>query len=187
MSSPTRLRPTQVILLLLAVALLSACSCSSPSSLIGNPEEPYPPPQPPHVGEILHLPTGTYVSREQMLRIATDSRIVYVGETHDNPASHRLELNVLQALVTRYPGQVALGMEMFREDQQSLLDRWLDGKLSDIDFLRATHFDRNWGWAYYRKLLLFAKSHRIPVIALNTPRRCRWRLCHHPSAARCRR
>ncbi|HKK00771.1 MAG TPA: ChaN family lipoprotein [Desulfuromonadales bacterium] len=168
----------------LGVVALSACApkpvpCPTP---LGNPQQPYAPPHPPKVGDILYLPTGTYVSRAQMLRVATDSRVVYVGETHDNPASHRLELEVLKALENRYPGKTALGMEMFSSDQQPLLDRWLAGQLTDEQFVRETGFERSWGWGYYRQILHFARKRHIPVVALNTPKRLEHELMHMPAA-----
>ncbi len=69
-----------------------------PRAPLGNPENPYPLADPPKVGEIMHLPTGTMVSEAQMLAVASDARIVYVGETHDNPAAHRVQLAVLKAM-----------------------------------------------------------------------------------------
>jgi uncharacterized iron-regulated protein len=36
-------------------------------------------------GQILHLPTGLWgVSREQILDSIASSRVIYIGETHDN-------------------------------------------------------------------------------------------------------
>ena len=55
-----------------------------------------------------------------MTAAITDARIIYVGETHDNPASHRQELQVLKAVAERYPGQVSLGMEMFNAGHQDV-------------------------------------------------------------------
>ena len=151
---------------LFGLSLLSACC---PPPLRGNPELPYPPPRPPAIGDILHLPTGYYVSPEQMLAAATEARIVYVGETHDNPASHRLELSVLKGLADRHPGNVALGMEMFTPAQQPVLDRWVAGELGEREFLKASHWYETWqmDFDYYRDLLLFARERHIPVLGLN--------------------
>ena len=137
--------------------------------MTGDPQEPYPLAAPPRVGQIVHLPTGITVSQAQMLAMAGDSRIVYVGETHDNPASHRLELQVLTALAERYPGRVALGMEMFVRSQQPVLDRWIAGTLDEKAFLKESHWYDDWNmdYAYYRDLLNFARARHIPVIALN--------------------
>ena len=173
---------TRFSLLVAVIGMVALSACAPCPTPLGNPQQPYPPLHPPKVGDILYLPTGTYVSRTQMLRVATDSRVVYVGETHDNPASHRLELEVLKALDARYPGKTALGMEMFSADQQPLLDRWLAGNISDEQFVRDTGFERSWGWDYYREILHFAKERHIPVVALNASRRLVRELGHMPVA-----
>lgn len=167
------MHPFNFRLLLLALALPLATACAPMMvKMTDNPEAPYPPPRPPVVGDILHLPTGYYVSEEQMRAVATDTRIVYVGETHDNPASHRLELTVLRAMAERYPDGVALGMEMFTPDQQETIDRWLSGELAEKAFLKESRWQEQWrmDFDYYRPLLEFARERNIPVIGLNAPK-----------------
>lgn len=153
---------------------LSAASGCSPAGkqLMGDPQDPYPLTSPPRVGQIVHMPTGIPVTPAQMLSAAGDARIVYVGETHDNPASHRLELQVLQALAERYPGRVALGMEMFRRSQQPVLDRWSAGELDEKAFLKESRWFENWkmDFGYYADLLNFARERHIPVIGLDAER-----------------
>lgn len=162
MTASIRLLP----LLFLGV-LMTACATGR--APLGNPETPYAPPRQPVVGDILHLPTGFFVSEAQMLDAVSDTRIVYVGETHDNPASHRQELSVLRAMAKRWPGQVALGMEMFTPAQQPVLDRWVAGKLEEKEFLKESGWNKTWkmDFAYYRDLLLFAREEKIAVIGLN--------------------
>ena len=152
----------------LCLFTLTACGPAK-IQVMGNPQTPYPLSSPPRIGQIVHLPTGSLVSAEQMFTLAGDARIVYFGETHDNPASHRLELQLLQALAGRHPGRQALGMEMFSRTQQPVLDRWVAGELTEKAFLRESRWFENWGmdFAYYRDLLHFARERRIPVIALN--------------------
>src|SRR5512134_3694242 len=164
------MRHLKFLLPLLALPLAAGCTIGPQMS--GNPEAPYPPARPPAVGDILHIPTGYYVSEAQMLAVATDARIVYVGETHDNPASHRLELTVLRAMADRYPGGVALGMEMFTPDQQEVLDRWVSGELTEKEFVKQARWQEQWqmDFEYYRPLLDFARERRIPVIGLNAPK-----------------
>ena len=160
------------LFLILASAILLMTGCAVNSHQFGSPALPYPPGKTPVVGEILHLPTGVFVSPEQMLAAATDTRIVYVGETHDNPASHRLQLEVLTAMADRYPGQVSLGMEMFNTEQQPVLDRWVAGEIEEKTFLKESDWYGNWrmDFAYYKDLLDFARERQIPVIALNAPK-----------------
>ena len=157
----------------LALSALTACSPTGKQLMngkpMGHPENPYPLAAAPKVGDIVHLPTGTKVTLSQMLDVAGDARVVYVGETHDNPASHLLELQTLQGLEERHPGKVALGMEMFNRSQQPVLDRWVAGELDEKSFVKESRWFDNWkmDFDYYRDLLIFARDRRIPVIALN--------------------
>lgn len=164
-------RRLHVLLLAAAcsVLLLSQSACTMNHGLLGNPEHPYQPEQSPQVGEIVHTPTGVTVNEAEMLAAVTDARIVYVGETHDNPAAHRVQLAVIEAMVERWPGQVSIGMEMFTPKQQPVLDRWVAGELSEKAFLKESAWHSNWSmdFAYYRDILRYARDHRLPVIGLN--------------------
>lgn len=162
------------ILLFIALCLLLTLSaCTMSQYPIGNPQEPYPAAEKPLSGAIRHLPTGIDVSAEQMLSALRETRIVYVGETHDNPAAHRLELQILKAMAEHHPGRLSLGMEMFNIDQQSVLDRWTAGELDERTFLKESAWHSNWrmDFDYYRDILLFAREHGIPVIGLNAPKK----------------
>lgn len=156
----------RLIASLLLVLFLAGCA-STPK---WNSEMPYQPASAPEVGDILHVATGHYVSQEQMLANATLDPLLYVGELHDNPASHRLELTALKAMAARHPGKVALGMEMFTAKQQDALNKWVAGELSEKEFLRQSRWYSE-GWAsdftYYRALLEFCRDQQIPVIGLN--------------------
>jgi uncharacterized iron-regulated protein len=133
---------------------------------------PYPLKGKPEAGEIHHLPTGTILSFEGAMDMISGARLVCVGETHDNLEAHRVQLLILRELQRRFPGGVAIGMEMFREPVQEVLDRWTKGELSEIEFLKATGWYEHWGsdFGYYRDILAFAKENRIDVIALNPPK-----------------
>ncbi|MDY0269283.1 ChaN family lipoprotein [Trichloromonas sp.] len=147
---------------------LALCACA-PKTMTADPEQPYPLPQEPQLGQIVHLPTGMLVDEARLHAIAGDARIVYVGETHDNPASHRQQVALLRALAERHPGKVALGMEMFVPSQQPILDRWSAGELSEKAFLKESRWYETWrmDFDYYRELLELARNLRIPVLGLN--------------------
>ncbi len=161
--------------LFLCLLLLFMTACTMSQQPIGNPEAPYPPTEPPAVGDIYHLPTGVKVTADQMNSAIADARIIYVGETHDNPAAHRLELQVLKTVAERYPGQVSLGLEMFNHKQQAVLNEWVTGQLSEKEFLKKSDWYSVWtqDFAYYREILNYARDHQIPVIGLNVTKQLR--------------
>lgn len=151
--------------------LLAGCAANR-AAMTGSAEMPYPPSAPPNVEEILHLPTGLRLSIDGMIEMLSGARLVSVGETHDNLNDQRVELTVVRELHRRFPGKVAVGMEMFREPQQGALDRWIAGEITELEFLKASKWYETWGFDFgaYRDLLLFAKENRIDVIALNPPK-----------------
>jgi uncharacterized iron-regulated protein len=95
--------------------------------------------------------------------------VVFLGEQHDDPNTHRLELAVLEGL-TRRRVPLVLALEMFERDVQPVLDQYLAGKITEEQFLAGS---RPWPRyaSDYRPLIEFAKSHQLPVIASNVPRR----------------
>lgn len=153
----------------LCALVLCLGACAKAPQMTADPQNPYPSKNPPKIGDMVHMPTGIALDTRQMLNIATDARVVYVGETHDNPASHRLQETVLAAMDERYPGKLALGMEMFVPSQQPVLDRWVAGELREKEFLKLSNWYGNWrmDFDYYRGLLELARDRKIPVIALN--------------------
>ena len=151
--------------------LLAGCAANRPAGT-GNPELPYPPKEPPEAGQIYHLPTGLRMSLDGMMEMLSGARLVCVGETHDNLHDQRVGLAVVRELHRRFPGSVAIGMEMFREPQQGVLDRWVRGELAELEFLKESKWYDTWGYDFgaYRDLLLFAKENGIDVVALNPSR-----------------
>jgi len=104
-----------------------------------------------------------------MLDQTTIVRVVFVGDTHDNPASHRLQKQILTALQQHNPGYIPLAMEMFVPSQQLVLDRWVAGELTK-KLLKQVDWHSNWkmNFAFYRTLLSHCRGHQIPILALNS-------------------
>lgn len=154
--------------LMLGAAFLSGCSTAKvPAD--GNGLTPYPLSKSLQAGDILHLPTGTTMDFEQAIGMIAAAKVIYIGEMHTNLQAHAAQRRVIEALEQRFPGQIAIGMEMFREPQQSALDRWTRGELDELQFLKASKWYDNWGsdFGHYRGILNFAREHRQDVLALN--------------------
>jgi uncharacterized iron-regulated protein len=151
----------------LAVGLVLAGCAGGRTILLGDDGIPYPPAKAENE-EIYHVPTGVKLDREKLLEMVAGARIVYVGEMHNNVNAHRVQLEIIKGLNSRFPGQVAIGMEMFREGQQEALDRWTAGELSEPAFLKESRWFHNWSsdFGYYRDILTYAREQRLDVVAL---------------------
>lgn len=106
---------------------------------------------------------------ETMLADLARADVVFLGEQHDDPNTHRLELAVLEGLTRRHVPLV-FALEMFERDVQPVLDQYLAGKITEEQFLAGS---RPWPRyaTDYRPLIEYAKAHQIPVIASDVPRR----------------
>lgn len=97
------------------------------------------------------------------------SRIVLVGEQHNEPGHHQAQLQIVHSLVqSGIP--VAVGLEMFRAGSREALERWVAGEMPEEDF-RGIYRD-NWSfpWALYRDIFMYAKEKKVPLAGLNVPR-----------------
>jgi len=122
-------------------------------------------------GVISSCVEGKALSFSQMIEEMSDSRFVYVGETHNSLPMHDIQLEVLRALYEQ-DSHLCLGLEMFPVNLQEVLNKWSLGLLTAEEFIREAEWYVTWNFnfAYYAKILEFAKVNRIPVYALNVPR-----------------
>ena len=106
---------------------------------------------------------------EAMLADLARADAVLVGEQHDDPNTHRLELAIVDGL-TRRGVPVIVSLEMFERDVQPALDRYMAGEIGEPQFLEES---RPWPRyaTDYRPLVEFARARRLRVIAANVPRR----------------
>ncbi len=162
--------------------MISLIGCQPTRQYLGDPELPYPPEREPVIGDILHLPTGVYVDQQVMLDHAQQVQVTFVGETHDNPASHRLEVDILTALQQYNPDHITLAMEMFTPSQQTVLDSWVSGELTEKEFLQQVDWYHSWrmNFAYYRPLLNYCRNHNIPILALNAEKELKQKIAQTP-------
>lgn len=137
------------IILTFSVLLMGAKNCS------GN-------------DRILRASDGKAVTFAAMIEDLRKAKVIFVGETHDSKRDHEFQLAIIKAL-HRSGVPPAIGLEMFRTDSQSVLDRWVDGSLELREFLKV-YYD-NWGiaWPLYEDIFLYSRDNKIPMVGLNVP------------------
>lgn len=97
-----------------------------------------------------------------------DSRVIYIGEQHDQFSHHINQLMVIKRL-HEAGYNVAVGMEMFQVPYQKILDDYLAGRVDEYTFLKQSDYFSNWRFDYnlYKPIIDYVKTAKIPLIALN--------------------
>ncbi len=156
--------PTRRAALALAAACAMLSACATAPQVIeptGTPLEP----------GIYRVEGGQRLDKADFFDALSGSRLIYIGESHDNATHHRIQAEILEGLARRSPGRVALGMEMFQRPFQPALDAFVAGKLDEAGLLSASEYTTRWGhdFAFYRPLLELMRLQGSPVLALNAP------------------
>jgi uncharacterized iron-regulated protein len=121
--------------------------------------------------EIYTIPEGEKISFDQLITRIDSSKVIFVGEAHDQIEHHHIQLRILQGLLAKGK-EVVVAMEMFHRSQQPVLDRWSQGGLKEREFRKETNWDVTWGIDYqlYRGILDEARNRHLKVLALNVDR-----------------
>lgn len=145
----------------LAGTICLACLWATSTMVLADwPEQPL----------IERLSDGSRMGLTRLTSELRGSPFVLMGELHDEPDHHRAQLMLIRAL-WQAKVDLAIGMEMFRQDAQESLDRWVRGEMPEEEMEQI--FGQNWAessWVLYRDILRFARDNSIPILGLNIPR-----------------
>lgn len=117
------------------------------------------------------LRSGARVTADDVAAAADGLSYVFVGESHDDAAHHRMQADVIRALVAR-GRRVAVGFEMFTRPSQPNLAAWSLGKQTEEEFVERSGWRTDWNMDFelYRPIFEAVHEHRLPMVALNVPR-----------------
>ena len=169
MTSLSPYKHTVRSVLMLAVFLnLAACSSlSKPHPQVKNRHDPL-------IDQIYSSSAAETINFNELLGAMQDSDVIYLGENHDNTHHHRLQLDIIKAMVEKGL-QPAIGFEFFSRHQTSHLIRHqkspdifhkADSEHSAEKLLRiqlgwAENRDDDWNHLY--PILKYAREHELPV------------------------
>ena len=122
------------------------------------------------IGQIIDLDKGKALSFDQLIHQIASNDLIFIGEVHDNPEHHLIQVQILQALLSCC-GPVTIAMESFEKSNQEFLDQYLNGELSEPEFLKEVGWRGGWKYDYhlYRPLLLLARQNGSRILAINAP------------------
>jgi uncharacterized iron-regulated protein len=106
-------------------------------------------------------------TRDQLLEAVQRAQIVWLGDFHALQQSQKAQLRILKALPKTQ--NLLLGLECIEAHHQAYLDKYLQGKLTDREFLKAVEWKRSWGfpWEHYKPLFRWAIKNKVRVYGLN--------------------
>lgn len=158
----------RVFLILVSFLALSACSNFQPRlDVIKNQQDPL-------INQIYAAQGPTQIQFEQLLDDMAESDVIYVGENHDNIHHHRIQLDIIKALVDKGL-RPSIGFEFFSRHQTSHLIRHqrshdsfhkADSSHSAEKLLRAQlgwAENRDDDWSHLYPILKYAREHELPV------------------------
>lgn len=168
LQASTSLRLTGVLALTFFAACASGGGAVGPSPHGRKLSDPGP------LAQAWRLPSrcvkadGSVVAEAELYRELSATRVVYIAEQHTSPHDHAVQAQVIHGLHQANRSMV-IGLEMITRPYQKWLDDYVAGTIDEATFLEGTEWKERWSFnfALYRPILEYARTHRIPLVALN--------------------
>ncbi|MCC6277391.1 MAG: ChaN family lipoprotein [Oligoflexia bacterium] len=107
-------------------------------------------------------------SKRELLSEVRKAQIVFGADFHAFSQSQRTHLRILRSL-SQVNRPVILCLEAFGSRFQKEIERYLQGKVSDAEFLKRSQYFENWGfpWENYQVLFEYARANKVKVFGIN--------------------
>ncbi|TDJ06668.1 MAG: hypothetical protein E2O68_04675 [Deltaproteobacteria bacterium] len=97
------------------------------------------------------------------------SDIIYLGDFHTFDQNSKNLERILKNLIKKEK-KLVFGLEFIFANRQKYIDLYLDGHLTELEFLESINYFQSWRfpWKHYSFLFNFAKQNDLPMLALNS-------------------
>ncbi|MEE8304761.1 MAG: ChaN family lipoprotein [Candidatus Tectomicrobia bacterium] len=129
-------------------------------------------------GMLIDMRTQRVVSFATLVNAVAHATVVAVGEEHHHPGIQAFELRLLRALAQQRPHHLALSMEFLERDQQSTVDAYLAKAIDQETFQKRLKVSSSF-MQHYFPLVRYARQARLPIVAMNAPRRIARQVAKH--------
>ena len=109
------------------------------------------------------------VTLDDIVTDMNNADVLFFGEEHNDSTGHYLEYALFKKLFNKFPGDMALSMEMFETDAQLPLNEYLEQLIPEKTFMTDARVWHN--YKDYKPMIQYALLNHIPVIAANSPGR----------------
>jgi len=164
-------------LFVVIVWLTVLAACSAPEERVSDPLQE----------RIFRSRDLVELSRGELIAKLDTASVIYLGEKHDNPRQHALQLDIVRTMIAR-GRRPAIGFETFSAGQTSLLMSYATGKVpKSLQGKMPPPEERlrqalGWGkqrdqsWAFYGPLVQIAREHELVIFGIDLPRPLRRRI-----------
>jgi aminopeptidase N len=111
------------------------------------------------------------IALDQLIQSLKKYRIIMLGESHTSEPNHKLQLEVIKGL-TESGSSICLALEMFNPSQDPILKNYIQGKLTEEEFLDQSTYFNTWGYnyRYYKPIFDYAREKKIKMFGVNIER-----------------
>lgn len=118
--------------------------------------------------KILDVPSGKIIPFSEMIQGLQNANCIFLGDDITVSEHQIAQMAILKAIYEKNKN-LAVGVEMFRNESQYILDQWSTQEIKKRRFV--DEFNSNWGeWDRYKKLFQFVRDNRIKLAGLNISR-----------------
>lgn len=106
---------------------------------------------------------------EELINSVSQSNTIYLGDFHTFDQNIRNVLRILKVLLNKNNNCI-VALEMVDAKYQFYIDTYLEGHITDLEFLESIDYNESWRfpWSHYKLIFELAKEHDIKIIGLNT-------------------
>lgn len=105
------------------------------------------------------------ISIDDIINDLGKADVLFFGEEHNDSIGHYLEAEIFRKIALAYPGKAALTLEMFHTDVQPVINEYLNGIISEKNFVKE---GRAWNnYKDYKPMIELAKANKLDVIGGN--------------------
>lgn len=109
------------------------------------------------------------ISVDDIISDMSTANVLFFGEEHNDSTGHFLEATIFKKLANTYKNKAALTLEMFHTDVQPIINEYLQGAISEKNFIKEARAWNN--YKDYKPMIEYAKAEKLDVIGGNAAAR----------------
>lgn len=123
--------------------------------------------------EIYRNRTFSYTSLEHLKDVLIESDLLFIGDFHTFNQNIKNVIRLIRGMDQNKrisDSQLIIGLEMIDHHQQHITDAFIEGHLTELEFLKLINYQQSWKfpWLHYREIFMIARDKNIKIIALNS-------------------